>query len=133
MAQIITSTLTIEEMYERFALETKKLVDFDRMTVNLVDEEAAAYTLKHIYGTQRASRLLGSVVPLAGNQNEQVLALGGTLIREDTANTSEHISYRDGAKEKMHASVMVLLISKGRAIGTLGLRSRHAGAFGPRE
>jgi len=38
VARIITSTLNIDEVYEKFALEVKKLVDFDRMNVNLIDE-----------------------------------------------------------------------------------------------
>ena len=33
VARIITSTLDIDQVYEQFALEVKKLVDFDRMSL----------------------------------------------------------------------------------------------------
>jgi len=43
VARIVTSTLNIDEVYEKFALEVKKLVDFDRMNIKLVDLEANKY------------------------------------------------------------------------------------------
>ncbi|MFQ6030775.1 MAG: GAF domain-containing protein, partial [Dehalococcoidia bacterium] len=133
VARIFTSTLEIEEVYEQFVTEVKKLMDFDRMVINLLDEEADTYILKYLHGIARAVRPIGSVLPLAGSQNEKVLAQGRALIREDTAATSEYTSDRDPANDGMHASIMVLLNSKGRPIGTMGLRSRHKGAFGLRE
>lgn len=40
VARIVTSTLDIEQVYEDFAREAKKLVDFDRMAINVIDTEA---------------------------------------------------------------------------------------------
>lgn len=37
VSRILTSTLNLEEVYERFAQEVKKLVDFDRMNVYLIN------------------------------------------------------------------------------------------------
>ena len=38
VARIVTATLKIEDVYERFAMEVKKLVDFDRVTIAMIDQ-----------------------------------------------------------------------------------------------
>ena len=53
VARIVTSTLNIHEVYEKFALELKKLVDFDRATINVIDHQTQTYTLKYLYGPAR--------------------------------------------------------------------------------
>ena len=40
VAQIITSTPNLGKVYEKFALETKKLVHFDRMAISEINESA---------------------------------------------------------------------------------------------
>ncbi len=47
VARIVTSTLNIDEVYEKFALEMKKLVDFDRMNINIIDYERDIYEIKN--------------------------------------------------------------------------------------
>ena len=40
VSRVITSAINIEEVYGKFALELKKLVDFERASINLVDSWA---------------------------------------------------------------------------------------------
>ena len=44
VARIVTSTLDIEQVFEKFSAEVKKLVDFDRMVVHEIDTEAGVST-----------------------------------------------------------------------------------------
>ena len=64
VARIVTSTLDIGEVYEKFALEVKKLVDFDVMNINLIDREAADFTTRYLVGGDLPEPQLGDTRPL---------------------------------------------------------------------
>ena len=66
VAQIITSTLDIDEVYEKFAEAMNKLVAFNKATINTVDWESRTYTLKYHFGPEQPNRPLGTVTPLGG-------------------------------------------------------------------
>ena len=53
VARIVTSALNIDEVFESFALEMKKLVDFDRASINVIDQDAGTVTLKCLIGPAR--------------------------------------------------------------------------------
>jgi len=133
VARIVTSTLEIDQVYEKFAQEMKKLVEFDRVVINVIDLEAGTYTLKYLFGRTRPGRSLGSVTKLADSQNQEVMTTGRTLRRGDFVKDSRFPSDWETAEMGLRSSIMVPLISKGQVIGTLGLRSLRAAAFGPRE
>ena len=91
VARILTSTLDIDEVYEGFAQELKKLVDFDRADINLVDLQMSQSTLKYLYGETLPNLPLGSSVELQGSQIAEVIATGKTIIRKDlTADAAFH-------------------------------------------
>ena len=50
---VASSTLDIEEVYERFALEMKKLVDFDRAVIDVIDRESETAILKYRFDPER--------------------------------------------------------------------------------
>jgi GAF domain-containing protein len=133
VARIITSTLEIDEVYDQFAREMRKLLDFERMVINSVDPEAGTYTLRYIYGQYRPGRPIGVVTALASSQNEEVVRTGQTLIRNDFASDLRFQSDQELAGLGLRASIMAPLIVKGRIIGTIGLRSRNVAAYGQRE
>jgi hypothetical protein len=43
VARIAASTLDIDQVYQKFAAEVKKLVDFDRISINLIDHAACTF------------------------------------------------------------------------------------------
>ncbi|MDA1219562.1 MAG: GAF domain-containing protein [Chloroflexi bacterium] len=133
VAQIITSTLDIDQVYEKFAQEMKKLVDFDRISVQAINHEEGMYTLKYLVGQERPGRPVGSPRPLAGSQSEEVVLSGKSLVREDASRAPRFPSDEAQAKLGMHASIAVPLISKGLVNGVLVLRSLRVGAYGNRE
>jgi len=67
VAQIITSTLSIDEVYEKFAVEVKKLVDFDRMNINLIDYQRDINELKYIFGEDLPESQVGRIRPMEGS------------------------------------------------------------------
>ena len=132
VARIITSTLDTEDVYERFAAEVKKLVDFDRMSVNIFDRQAGILTMKHTIGQEVSSRRVGDTWSLDGTPPQVVIATGQTLLRSD-------ISDRQFAADQRYLdvdlrSMMLLpLVYQGTAIGCLALSSTNIGAYGPKE
>ncbi|MFQ6026501.1 MAG: GAF domain-containing protein [Dehalococcoidia bacterium] len=134
VARIITSTLDIQEVYEKFALEMKKLVEFDRAAISIIDHQSGTYTLKYVFGLPRSARPLGTRIPLEGSQAMEILNTGHTMIREDTNASPRFASDRQGPGEaELRANISVPLKSNGVVFGTLHLRSQKAGIYGPRE
>ena len=120
VARIVTSTLNIDEVYDQFALEVKKLVDFDRITINIIDQGAQTYLHKYLWGPSQVGRKQGDIMPLEGSWTQQVMQTKQALIREDTS-----YGFRSG--------IAVPLISKGSVIGSLFLRSWQVGGYGSKE
>ena len=123
IGRIITSTLDIDQVYERFVLEVNKLVDFDRISINIIDQDAQAYTHKYLWGPAYPSRRQGDIMPLECSWTQHVMTTGQTLIREDT---SEDI-------HGLRSGIAVPLASKGSVIGSLFLRSCQVGRYGSKE
>jgi GAF domain-containing protein len=133
VARIVTSTLDIDQVHDKFASEVKKLVDFDRMTISVIDHEAGTFSGKYISGVQTEGRGIGAVVPLEGSGVERMLRTGRPVLRQDIrigeSLSGDHSRLRTG----LLASVSVPLLTKSRITGTLTVHSHRAGAFGPRE
>ncbi len=69
--------LNIDEVYEKFALGVKKLVDFDRMNIYLIDYARDIYGIKYLLGEEAPQRHIGTTGPLEGTTTGQVADSGG--------------------------------------------------------
>ena len=83
ISRIVTSTLDIDQVYEKFAAEVKKLVDFDRIGISVIDHEAGTYMRTYLSGVGVGGREANSVVHLGGTIVDQVLRAGGPVLRGD--------------------------------------------------
>ena len=133
VARIVTSTLDIDEVYEKFALEVKKLVDFDRMSINLINHEAGVHTIKYLAGENPSGRQPGSPRPLEGSRTQHIIETGRTLMGADLTKESRFRKDLTDAAAGLRSGITVPLVSKGQVISTMGFRSRQLGAYGPRE
>jgi two-component system NtrC family sensor kinase len=133
IARIITSTLNIDQVYEKFALEMKKLVDFDRVGINTVNYQAETFTVRYVYGPIHPMRPLGTPIPLAGTEVGEIVKTGKTARRADLVNELKFRADSRWADLKLNSGIITPLISKGTVIGTFSLRSRQFGAYGPHE
>jgi sugar-specific transcriptional regulator TrmB len=73
IGRIISSTLNIEEVYERFAEEARKLIPFDRIMINLADLKNNTSTPAYIAGIDVPGRRVGDITPMAGTVTEEVI------------------------------------------------------------
>ena len=61
VARIVTSTLDINQVYEQFAGEVTRLVDFDRIVIHVIDEHAGTSILKYGWGIGPPGSDIGTV------------------------------------------------------------------------
>ncbi|MFQ6030264.1 MAG: GAF domain-containing protein, partial [Dehalococcoidia bacterium] len=133
VAKIMTSTLKIDQVYDKFVQGLMRLVGFDRMAINIIDEENGVFESRHLFGEVCGGIPSAATIPLENTQTQTLLATGKSLIRPDITQEKgfahDHIHIASG----LRASIIIPLISQGRVIGTIGLRSRQVGAYGTRE
>ena len=132
IGQIISSTLNIEEVYERFAEEVHKFIPFDRIAVNIINPEERTFRILYVSGPQVNQRRGGEIIPLAGTGTEEVRRIrASVLMREE--NQEEILSRCPGLlsifKAGFRSIMMVPLFSKNEVIGTLNLQSKNPNAY----
>ena len=135
VAKIVTSTLEIDDVYERFAKEIRELVDFDRVTITAIDQKTQTIMVKYTFGDTLSERKVGDVVPISESASDLVVALGAPIFRGGPASAAAVRSTveKEYLELGFRSSAIIPLMSRGRLIGTMGLRSRRSEAFGPRE
>jgi signal transduction histidine kinase len=133
VGQIVSSTLDIDEVYDRFSEEMKKLVDFDRMAINIIDQDAGTFVFKYASGLVRPDRQIPEVMPLENTQTQRVLETGKPLLRQNIVEGPRYRRDEASIELGFRSSLMVPLFQKGKVFGTLSLRSRQVDAYGPRE
>jgi formate hydrogenlyase transcriptional activator len=132
VARIVTSTLDIDLAYDQFVQEMKKLVDFDRTSINLIDHQAGVFLVRYEAGINYPGRRQDDVVPLQGTVTQRIMDTRQTLVQSydgEVAFAGQPERFQAGLRSGM----TVPLIAKDRVIGTLNVSSRHSAAFGKRE
>lgn len=134
IGRLIGSTLDLDEVYERFAAEARKLIPFDRIVVNLnrPDERYCAY----VSGVDVPERRPGDSFPLAGTVNDVIAGTRTGLILhpatvEEIARTFPSLvgTFQAGLRSLMS----VPLISRDEVIGVLHFRSKKPDAYSEQD
>jgi PAS domain S-box-containing protein len=132
IGRIISSTLNIEEVYEPFAEEVKKLIPFDRIVINIINIEKSTVSNVYMAGKGIADRKVGEIYPLEGSGNVEMVRTKSSLLIQ----TEDFNEYKDRFPMLLSTfqvgfrSIMnVPLFSKGRIIGGLLLRSLKPYAY----
>ena len=136
VGRIIGSSLNIDEIYERFTIEVKKLIGFDRLDVSLHDLTAGLVRVAYVSQTGNLGRRRGDTFPLAGSLNEKVMRTQtGLIVRlESIEEVAEHYpSLVDRYKAGVRSAINVPLSSHGEMIGCLSFRSKRLSAYTPAD
>jgi PAS domain S-box-containing protein len=126
IGRIISSSIHIEEVFERFSEEVRKLIPFDRIVVNTIDAEKDSVINVYIAGKGISDRTVGEVYPLQGSGNAEMVRTGSVFIlqTEDFHDVKEHFPMLRSTFEAGFRSIMnVPLFLRGRIVGGLLLRS----------
>lgn len=133
IGRIVTSNLDIDEVYDRFAEEVKKLVDFEGISVNVIDHETGTFVIRYVSGVIQPGRNAGDILPLEGTQTGEVVKTGKPLVRRDVGADARFTTDQNLLDMGLGSSIMVPLRYQDRIIGSLSLRGRGKGLYGSRE
>ncbi len=136
IGRIISSTLDIQEVYEHFAEELHKLIAFDRVAINLIDQEHGLIHNEYVWGVRVADRMPGEVVPLKDSFTGAVMSSRRALVlrvkdRDELARRFPTLlsTFDAGLRSMMS----VPLVSRDEVIGILHLRSAKPDAYTERD
>jgi diguanylate cyclase (GGDEF)-like protein len=132
IGRLISSTLDINEVYERFAAETQKLMLFDSLTVNLCNVQENTMCVAYVSGLDIDGRRQGDPLVLEGSLSEAVIR-SRTSLRIQPANIDEIAGrfprlspiFQVGLRSIM----CVPLISRNEVIGVLHFRAKRSNAY----
>jgi PAS domain S-box-containing protein len=133
VARIVTSTLDINDVYQQFGKELSRLVDCDRITVIVTDQDSGTMEFKYIYGLRLPTHIQGAVFPLDGTRTKVVVETRKTHVWEDTNTGQVFRTEKSLASLGLRAGITTPLVSKGKVFGVLNLRSTRVGVYGPWE
>jgi two-component system sporulation sensor kinase C len=132
ITRIISSSLNIDEVYERFAEEMRKLLDFENLTVVTMKFEESSVTVTYVAGVPVPGGEVGTVIPLEGTSAEEVYKTRSSLFiqKENLAEAVRKMPKLGAAfKAGIQSMIVVPLISEGRVIGILNFLSTRPDAY----
>lgn len=136
IGQIISSTLNIDEVYELFALEVKKMISFDRLAVNLHSPHEENIKVAYIFGEAIPGRNKGESFPLKGSVSEVLTKTRAGLYRhsknieEMNRDFPNHVA---SIQAGLSSLLSVPLIYRDEVIGSLHFRSKTPNAYAERN
>ena len=128
VGRIITSSLDIDDVYEGFAQQVRRLIPFDRIAISLVDLETETFVNEYVLGVFAAGRERGSTVPLEGTmvgaaiESRDAIILQGNL---DELTQRFPGMVRSGLKSVIAAPLMF----QNEVLGVLNMRSLKDSAY----
>lgn len=132
IGRVISLTLNIDELYERFAEEVQKLIPFERIVVNLINLELGTAAISYVAGLEVEGRRPGDVFPLERSAIKEIIRTrSGLLIQPETAEEleSQFPTLALGFQAGLRSMMIVPLISGDAVIGALHFRAGKIKAY----
>ncbi len=136
IGRIISSTLNIDEVYDRFAAAARRLIHFDRISVCTIDSKRQTVRVAWAVGPDRSGRMPGDVFPLCRSEHREFLQTRTSVFlqAEDRREIEERFPFLLPSFEYgFRSMISVPLVSKDQVIGTLNLRSFKVNAYTERD
>ncbi len=132
IGRIISSSLEIEDVYAGFAEQTRNLIPFDRLSVNLILSETDAFMPAYVFGMAVPGRGVGEVSPLDGTLSAEVRRHRRAIVYHSTTPAEALRRFHGLASEYeigLRSFLSVPLIYGDEVIGILNFRSREMNAY----
>lgn len=136
IGRLIGSTLNIDEVYERFAAETRKLIPFDRITVNVHEPSHDIMRIAYVSGEDVPGRKRGDSFPLRGSVSEALIRTKTGLLGhpESVAEMDKQFPGSvDTIKAGMRSLMGIPLIYRDEVIASLHFRSKKMNHYRDRD
>jgi len=132
IARIISSSLQIEEVFDAFATEMKKLIDFDRLSVAFLDA-SGSYLRIFASGSRDTGWGMESLVPVVGTGPGWVVLNETHFIHPDTQSQQRFIEDQFLYEDGIRSYILLPLDSRGQVTGTFGVGSKEKHAFSEKD
>lgn len=132
ITRAITASLDIDEVFQTFAVQTKRLVEHDRMSVASLSDDGKRLRVYAVAANGDSTLHGGVELPVEGTAVGWVVANGEALIQPETQRLRFHEDEAllgNGIRSYMNVPLTV----KGDVIGTLNVGCRRPNAFGPAD
>ncbi len=131
LTKIITSSLNINEIYEGFAEELRKIMDVDWASVVIIEgSELRFYALSSKIDSVWQ---VGDTLPLAGTATEYVATSKKLLLEPDLARKRRFWTGKYHAERGIRSIVYLPLLARGEVFGALIIASRRPHAYREKE
>jgi len=131
LGRIIGSSLHLDDVYERFVVQLKQLIPFDRIAIFSIDPETGNKSRNYIYGPEvpgwnpGVGVQPGPLTMLAMERGAGVIRHVGQVYPENHPHPWEDLGTSVGLK----SALAVPLVQRGRVIGAMCLRTRVERAY----
>ncbi|MGH2543010.1 MAG: GAF domain-containing protein, partial [Ardenticatenaceae bacterium] len=136
LGRIIGSSLAIEEVYELFAEQVKKIIAFDRIGIVLYNETQQSFTTPYVAGTEVPSRRRGEYDHLDGSITKAVATTRQPVILNPLDRDALAGQFPGACPDwdaGLRSFLSVPLISRNEVVAVLHLRSVAANAYTTRD
>ena len=131
LTRIMVSSLNIEEVFDAFAAGVRRLVDFDRASIALV--EGANLRFLAVFSDVETELGSGAIVPLKDAATAWVVQNKRTNIETDFAKSMQFAIDETLFKSGLRSAIRLPLFYRGEVFGTFNLSSTCPNAYGLRE
>ena len=136
IGRIISSTLNIDDVYERFAEKVRDLIPFDRITIRTINPKNNTVTVAYISGVDAENHQIGYSTPLPGSVAEQCIhTQSGFLLQPENVDEakSRFPNLLPSFQAGLQSMMFVPLISKDQVIGILSIQATKPKAYTERD
>ncbi|MFQ5342251.1 MAG: GAF domain-containing protein [Anaerolineae bacterium] len=128
----IAASLEIDEVFQTFAVQTRRLIQHDRMSIALLTEDSETLRVFAVAPGSDSAPDLDVELPMAGSAVGWVVSQRRPLIQPET---KDNRFLEDGSllQSGIRSYVDVPLRVKGDVIGSLNVGCRRPNAFGPAD
>ena len=132
IGRIISPSLDIEEVYDPFAAQVRKLVPFDRIVITLLDPGHGPATASYVRGVDIHGWGSDETHGIEGTLTQAVISSRSGLIANSETESALAARFPEETRAisaGLRSMVAVPLVARDRAFGTLTLRSRSPNAY----
>ncbi len=136
IGRIISSTLNIDDVYERFAEKVRDLIPFDRITIRTINPKNNTVTVAYISGVDVENHQIRYSTPLPGSVAEQCMhTQSGFLLQLESVDEakSRFPNLLSSFQAGLQSMMFVPLISKDQVIGILSIQATKPKAYSQRD
>ncbi|MBI2965885.1 MAG: GAF domain-containing protein [Chloroflexi bacterium] len=134
--RVISSAVDLDDVYEHFAEELQKLLQFDRIAILSVDHASGTFTVTYVSGIHIPGLEPGETFTLQGSPAETVItSRAGMLLSDEDPErlVSQYPRLAYVVAAGIHSVIAVPLMSRNEVIGILRISSKAPNAYTPKD